>query len=209
MQVILQKVYNFLPRELRYSYSEIPPALEPPHTPYIYMNEYFSNIMSSYSKSAVTARGVLYYGSDFKMKFKRETWDSLTRQLMGYGTDRQDLWASCQLQNSKKKMFVEWKTNMRALCFSRQVFTPLLTISTNILRVLHNQYMHVSYRLLNCLSLIIKLDGKFTRSVHILTYCWYTVSENPVHVVSYLVSVVAALPSIDSILFIHFAYIPF
>lgn len=50
--------YNFLPRELRYSYSEIPPALEPPHTPYIYMNEYFSNIMSSYSKSAVTARGV-------------------------------------------------------------------------------------------------------------------------------------------------------
>lgn len=78
-------------------------------------------------------------------------------------------------------MFVEWKTNMRALCFSRQVFTPLLTISTNILRVLHNQYMHVSYRLLNFLSLIIKLDGKFTRSVHILNYCWYTVSENPIH----------------------------
>lgn len=35
---------------------------------------------------------------------------------------------------------------MRVLCFSRQVFTPLLTISTIILRVLHNQYMHVSYR---------------------------------------------------------------
>lgn len=99
-------------------------------------------------------------------------------------------------------MFVEWKTNMRVLCFFRQVFTPLLTISTIILRVLHNQYMHVSYRLLNFLSLIIKLDGKFTRSVHILTYCWYTVSENPIHVVSYLFSVVAALPSIDSILFI-------
>lgn len=75
-------------------------------------------------------------------------------------------------------MFVEWKTNMRVLCFSRQVFTPLLTISTIILRVLHNQYMHVSYRLLNFLSLIIKLDGKFTRSVHILNYCWYTVSKN-------------------------------
>lgn len=53
-----KKITIFCPRSIFIVTSRFLRLLNPHPLPHIFMNEYFSNMMSSYSKSAVTARGV-------------------------------------------------------------------------------------------------------------------------------------------------------